>query len=98
MPDTDNNDKLFAEVTDSVGYCTATLERLDNSRLVEDIPSLKRTRANLLMFLVADLAAHCCTAAVYLRLNELTPPTANPKKAAFRALRLLTLLVIGWFW
>jgi hypothetical protein len=31
----------------------------------------KRTRANLLMFLVADLADHYFTAAVYLRLNEL---------------------------
>jgi uncharacterized damage-inducible protein DinB len=80
VPDTDSKDKLLAEVKGSFDYCTAALGKLDDSGLGEDILLFKRTRANLLMFLVADLADHYCTAAVYLRLNGLTPPTVRPKK------------------
>ena len=80
VPDTDSKGQLLAEVKSSFDYCTAALGKLDDSRLAEEIPLFKRTRANLLMFLVADLADHYCTAAVYLRLNGLTPPTVRPKK------------------
>jgi hypothetical protein len=80
VPDTGTKDELLAQVKSSFDYCAAALGKLDDSRLAENIPLFKRTRANLLMFLVADLADHYCTAAVYLRLNELTPPTVRPKK------------------
>jgi hypothetical protein len=33
-----------------------------------------------MMFLTADLADHYSTAGMYLRLNGLLPPTAQPKK------------------
>jgi hypothetical protein len=48
--------------------------------LGEEIPLFGRTRANLMMFLTAEFADHHIMAAMYLRLNGLLPPTAQPKK------------------
>jgi hypothetical protein len=42
-----------------------------------EVSLFRRTRANLMMFLAAD---HYATAAIYLRLDGLVPPTAEPKK------------------
>lgn len=65
---------------DSLDYCTNALAKVDDSRLGEELTSFHRTRANVMMFLVADLADHYSLAATYLRLNGLVPPTAKAKK------------------
>ena len=80
MKGTDGKDAIMADVKTSFDYCSRVLAKLDDSRLVEDVPLFKRTRADLMMFLVADHADHYARAAIYLRLNGLVPPTALPKK------------------
>jgi hypothetical protein len=80
VTDKDGKDKLLADVKASFDYCTKALEKVDDSKLGEEIPLFARTRANVMMFLTADLADHYSTAAMYLRLNGLLPPTAQPKK------------------
>ncbi len=71
--------KLVAGVRASFDRCAGLLAKVDDSRLGEQLPLFKRTRANLMMFLAADHADHYATAAIYLRLNGLLPPTAQPK-------------------
>jgi hypothetical protein len=80
VTDTADKDKLMADVKASFDYCSTALAKVDDSKLDEQVPLFKRTRANLMMSLVADLAGHYTTAAIYLRLNGLLPPTAQPKK------------------
>ena len=80
VTDTAGKDKLMADVKASFDYCSEALARVDDSKLDEQVPLFKRTRASLMMSLVADLAGHYTTAAIYLRLNGLLPPTAQPKK------------------
>ena len=79
VTDTDRKDVIVADVKASFDYCIRVLAKVDDSRLVEDVPLFKRSRADLMMFLVADHADHYATAAIYLRLNGLVPPTAQPK-------------------
>lgn len=80
VTENDGKDKLVAEVKASFEYCTAALAHVDDSNLGEDVAPFHRTRANLMMALAADLADHYGQAAMYLRLNGLLPPTAQPKK------------------
>ncbi len=80
VKDTDGKDAIVADVKASFDYCNKVLAALDDSRLAEQIPLFKRTRANLMMFVASDHADHYATAAIYLRLNGLIPPTAQPKK------------------
>jgi uncharacterized damage-inducible protein DinB len=80
VSDKDGKEKLLAEVQSSFDYCASALSKVDDSKLAEELPLFKRTRANVMMFLVADLADHYSLAAVYLRLNGIVPPTAQTKK------------------
>lgn len=80
--DKDGKPKLVAGVKASFDYCAGLLAKVDDSRLGEQVPLFKRTRANLMIFLAADHADHYATAAIYLRLNGLIPPTAQPKPAS----------------
>lgn len=76
----DGKDKLLAEVRASFDYCASALAKVDDSKLGEELPLFKHTRANVMMFLIADLGDHYSLAATYLRMNGLVPPTAQPKK------------------
>ena len=80
VKDTDAKDAIVADVRKSFDYCRRMLEPLNDSRLAEQVPVFKRTRADVMMFLIADHADHYATAAIHLRLNGLVPPTAQPKK------------------
>jgi hypothetical protein len=80
VTDKDGKGKVLADVKASFDYCTSSLAKVDDSKLAEELPLFKRSRANVMMFLTADLGDHYATAALYLRLNGLTPPTAQPKK------------------
>ena len=80
--DKEDKEKLVAGVKASFDYCAALLAKIDDSRLGDEVPLFKRTRANLMMFLAADHADHYATAAIYLRLNGLLPPTAHPRPAS----------------
>ena len=81
--DTDPKEKIGAALKSSFDYCTETLAKLDDSKLGEQISlSGGRTvsRAFLVILLTDDFADHYSSAAAYLRLNNLVPPTAQPRK------------------
>ena len=81
-PETDK-DRLLANVTRSFLYCEAALNKVDDSKLgdsVELYGGKQATVAFALIALTSDWADHYSGAAMYLRLNNLLPPTAQPKK------------------
>lgn len=80
VSDKDGKDKLLADVKASFDYCDSALAKVDDSKLAQELPLFHRSRANVMLFLTADLADHYATAAMYLRANGLMPPTAQPKK------------------
>jgi uncharacterized damage-inducible protein DinB len=73
----DGKEKLVADVRASFDYCNRVLAKMDDSRLAEEVPLFKHSRADVMMFLIADHADHYATAAMHLRLNGLLPPTAK---------------------
>jgi uncharacterized damage-inducible protein DinB len=77
VADTSGKEALVADMKASFDYCNSVLSKVDDSALGDHIPVFERTRANVMMFLVADLADHYGMAAMYLRLNGLIPPTAR---------------------
>ena len=80
VTDADEKTRIVADVKMSFEYCGNMLAGADDSQLAEQVPVFKRSRADLMMFLIADHADHYATAAMHLRLNGLVPPTAQPKK------------------
>ena len=82
MPETDKV-RLQAGLTKSFMYCEAALGRVDDSKLgdpIEFFGGRQGTVASALISLTNDWADHYSAAAIYLRLNGLLPPTAEPKK------------------
>lgn len=82
MPET-AKDRLQAGLTKSFMYCEAALGRVDDSKLgnpIEFFGGRQGTVASALISLTNDWADHYSAAAIYLRLNGLLPPTAEPKK------------------
>jgi hypothetical protein len=81
-PETDK-DKLLAGLTKSFLFCEAAMNKVDDSRLgdsVELYGGRQATVAFTLFALTSDWADHYSAAAIYLRLNGLLPPSAQPKK------------------
>jgi len=75
-------DKLVAVVKESFEFCRTALAKADDAKLGEDIKwfdDKPRARAWAFMGLASSWADHYGMAAIYLRLNGLTPPTAKPE-------------------
>jgi len=82
MPETDK-ERLQAGLTRSFLYCEAAMAKVDDSKLsnpVELFGGRQGTVASALISLTNDWADHYSAAAMYLRLNGLLPPSAQPKK------------------
>ena len=82
MPETDK-ERLQAGLTKSFLYCEAAMGKVDDSKLgnpVELFGGRQGTVASALISLTNDWADHYSAAAMYLRLNGLLPPSAQPKK------------------
>ena len=82
MPETDK-ERLQAGLTRSFLYCEAAMGKVDDSKLgnpVELFGGRQGTVASALISLTNDWADHYSAAAMYLRLNGLQPPSAQPKK------------------
>lgn len=80
---TEPKEKLVAVVKSSVDYCTQALAKMDDSNLGEQVPFFgnhKVSRATAMIVLTDAYADHYGMAAIYLRLNGVVPPTAQPKK------------------
>jgi hypothetical protein len=81
-PETDK-ERLQALLNRSFLYCEAALNRVDDSKLgnpVEIFGGKQTSVAYALIALTNGWADHYSEAAMYLRLNSLLPPTAEPKK------------------
>jgi uncharacterized damage-inducible protein DinB len=80
VTDKDSKAKLVEALKASFDYCTAALAKTDDSKLGDTITLFRsRTgpRAAALIALTNDFADHYGTAAMYLRLNGMLPPTAQ---------------------
>lgn len=83
LKESDGKDKLVAALQASFEFCTTALGKVDDSKLGDEVELFggrKGSRAFALIALTNDWADHYSSAAMYLRLNGLLPPTAQPKK------------------
>jgi len=83
LKESDGKEKLVAALKASFEFCTSALGKVDDSKLGDEVELFggrKGSRAFALIVLTNDWADHYSSAAMYLRLNGLLPPTAQPKK------------------
>jgi hypothetical protein len=83
IAETDPKEKLVAAVKDSFAYCTAALAKVDDSKLGEQFVLFGNrpiSRGGALVALGGSWTDHYATQAIYLRLNGILPPTAQPAK------------------
>ncbi len=83
IAETDPKDKLVAAVKDSFAFCTAALAKVDDSKLGEQFVMFGNrpmSRGGALVALGGGWTDHYATQAIYLRLNGILPPTAQPEK------------------
>jgi uncharacterized damage-inducible protein DinB len=83
VSDTDSKETIVAAVKASFEFCDKALANLNDSQLGDTITYFrgeKKPRARALIELTDDLEDHYSQMAGYLRLNGMTPPSAQPKK------------------
>ena len=83
LKESDGKDKLVAALKASFEFCSTALNKVDDSRLSDEVELFggrKGSRAFAMIVLTNDWADHYSSASMYLRLNGLLPPTAQPKK------------------
>ena len=81
LADTDPKDKLVAALKASFEFCTTSLDKVDDSKLGDQMMLFGNrpfSRAAVLIMLSDDWYDHYGAQAVYLRLNGILPPTAQP--------------------
>ena len=81
--DTDGKDKLVAALKASFEFCNTALAKADDSKLNDSVALYgghQGPRVVTYFALTNDWADHYSAASMYLRLNGLLPPTAQPKK------------------
>jgi DinB superfamily len=77
----DDKTKLVARLRESFAYCEQSVAHLDDSDLTGKVSAFGEqwTRPGLMMERVEDWSDHYSQFAIYLRLNNLLPPTAKPR-------------------
>jgi DinB superfamily len=83
LAETDGKDKLVASLKSSFDFCTSALANVDDSKLSESMilfGNRPATRAAALIGLSDGWSDHYGAQAIYLRLNGILPPTAQPAK------------------
>jgi len=81
--ESDSKDQLLAAVKASFAFCSDALGKMDDSKLgdsVELFGGRQFPRAMGALGIASGWADHYATAAMYLRLNNILPPSAQPKK------------------
>lgn len=84
LSETDPKDTLTKALSDSFTYCEQVLGKADDSTLGQTVTMFgghTGTRGGAMVHLAADWADHYSAAAMYLRLNNLLPPSANKSDA-----------------
>jgi uncharacterized damage-inducible protein DinB len=80
VKETDSKDKLVSAVKASYAFCSESLAKMDDSKLGEEIELFggrKAPRAMAALIAPSGWADHYAAAAMYLRLNGVTPPSAQ---------------------
>lgn len=83
LKETDGKEKLVTAMKASFDFCGTALAKVDDSKLSDEIELFggrKATRAFGMIAMTNAWADHYSSAALYLRLNGILPPTAQPKK------------------
>lgn len=82
VSDTASKADLVAALKASFDFCGPMLDGMTDAKLTGTVTLFHRTmpRAMILMLLPVDLADHYSQMAAYLRLNGITPPSAQPRK------------------
>jgi len=83
IAETDPKDKLVAMMKDSFAFCSTALANVDDSKLGEQLMLFGNrpiSRGGALVALGGSWTDHYATEAIYLRLNGILPPTAQPPK------------------
>jgi uncharacterized damage-inducible protein DinB len=83
LADTDGKDKLVAGLKASFEFCSTALASVDDSKLSDPVTlfgNRQTSRAGALITLSDDWYDHYGAQAMYLRLNGILPPTAQPTK------------------
>jgi hypothetical protein len=73
-----------ARLKETFQFCDTALAKLDDSKLDAKLPFFGQkeiSRAAMILATAEDWGDHYSQLANYLRLNNLLPPTAKPKKA-----------------
>jgi DinB superfamily len=81
--ESDSKDKLVAALKDSFAFCTSSLANVDDSKLGDQFILFGNrpiSRGGALVALAGSWTDHYATQAMYLRLNGILPPTAQPEK------------------
>jgi hypothetical protein len=84
LTDADGKDKLVAGLKASFEFCSTALAGVDDSKLGDPLTlfgNRQTSRAGALITLSDDWYDHYGAQAVYLRLNGILPPTAQPAPA-----------------
>ncbi|HVW05978.1 MAG TPA: DinB family protein [Vicinamibacterales bacterium] len=78
-----DKDTLVAAIDKSFEYCTQALAKVKDTQLADEVTIFGRrtgrSRAFAMVTIATDWTDHYSTAASYLRLNGILPPTAQPK-------------------
>jgi hypothetical protein len=81
LSDSAPKDTLVAAIRQSFAFCTEALAKIADTQLGEEVSMMGRrtgmSRAAALVTISNDWADHYGTAAAYLRLNGILPPTAR---------------------
>jgi uncharacterized damage-inducible protein DinB len=80
VKESDAKDKLVSALKASFDFCSDTLGKMDDSKLAETTEGFggkQVSRAWFSLVLASNWADHYAEAAMYLRLNGLTPPSAK---------------------
>ena len=83
IAETDAKDKLVSAMKDSFAFCATALDKVDDSKLGEQFilfGNRPLSRGGALVALGGSWTDHYATEAIYLRLNGILPPTAQPEK------------------
>ena len=84
LSDAEPKDSLVAAIRKSFDYCADGLAKVTDAQLGEQASMFGRpipqSRGAAMVTIAVDWADHYSTAASYLRLNGILPPTASPQK------------------
>jgi hypothetical protein len=83
ITESDPKDKLVAALKDSFAFCATALANVDDSKLGDQFMFFGNrpiSRGGALVALAGSWTDHYATEAIYLRLNGILPPTAQPEK------------------